>query len=115
MTTMHLILCFLDYPDKLPAVIELMRRHELGDPLILRAQSAAAALSINVPIFSGIRSVLGQVNEDRLILVSTMNRSDDESLLTRVEKIQKTLDAEPPPLGKFFVVPLANVKPNAPS
>jgi hypothetical protein len=109
MPSMFLILGVSDYPDKLNEVIELMRHHELGDPLIFRAQSAAAALSVNVPAFSGIRGLLGPTNEDRLMFVSPFS-GDQQTLSSKLESIHKSLDAEPPPIARFFAIPLATPK-----
>jgi hypothetical protein len=52
-----LLITLLDQVEQLERAIRRLRDFGIPEPLVLRARSAAAALSAEVPVFAGLRSL----------------------------------------------------------
>jgi hypothetical protein len=101
----YLLIALLNRVDQPEKAIERLRSFGIPDPLVLRARSAAAALSAEVPVFAGLRSLALGADEDRLVLVTLMvlKAEDVERLVTRV---QLEMDADDPPMGRLVALPV---------
>jgi hypothetical protein len=102
----HLFLAFLDHADQPERAIRRLREFGLPEPLILRARSVAAALSVEVPVFAGLRSLALGADEDRLILVSLVPALPAEEVERLVQRIQLEMDADDPPMGRLVALPV---------
>jgi hypothetical protein len=102
---MYLVMALLDRVDDPEKAISRFREFGLPDPVVLRARSAAAALSTEVPVFAGLRSLALGGDEDRLVLFCVLDVPEEEArrLLTRV---QLEMDADDPPMGQLLAVPV---------
>ena len=69
---MFLVITLLEQVEQLERAIRRLRDFGIPEPLVLRARSAAAALSAEVPVFAGLRSLALGADEDRLVLVSVL-------------------------------------------
>lgn len=103
---MFLFLAFIDQPDGPERAVRRLREFGLPDPFVLRARSAAAALSLEVPVFAGLRGLAEGADDDRLLLLSlhpTASAAEAERLVARV---QLEMDADDPPMGRIVAVPV---------
>lgn len=100
---MFLVIALLNRVDEPEKAIQRFRELGLPDPVLLRARSAAAALSAEVPVFAGLRSLALGADEDRLVGLSLLDagQSEVERLLTRV---QLEMDADDPPMGQLVAL-----------
>ncbi len=73
---------------------------------MVRARSAAATLSAEVPVFAGLRSLALGADEDRLILVSLLPIFPPEEVERLVQRIQLEMDADDPPMGRLVALPV---------
>lgn len=103
---MYLILLLLNRSDEPEKGIRRLREFGVSDPIILRARSAAAALSAEVPVFAGLRSLAIGADEDRLVLVSLHPFPSPEEAQRVVARIQLELDADHPPSGRVVALPV---------
>jgi hypothetical protein len=74
--------------------------------LVVRARSAAATLSAEVPIFAGLRSLALGADEDRLVLVSLLPSQSAEEVERLVQRVQLEMDADDPPMGRLVALPV---------
>jgi hypothetical protein len=101
----HLFIAFLNRVDQPEKAIDRLRTFGIPDPWVLRARSTAAALSAEVPVFAGLRSLALGADEDRLVLVSMMPIAQDEAQRL-VSRIQLEMDADDPPMGRLVALPI---------
>jgi hypothetical protein len=101
----YLFVALLHHIDAAEKAVERFRTFGLGEPLMVRARSAAAVLSAEVPIFGGLKSLALGADEDRLVALSFVATAQEEAerLLARV---QLEMDADDPPMGRLFAVPV---------
>lgn len=103
---MFLLITLLDQVEQLERAIRRLRDFGIPEPLVLRARSAAAALSAEVPIFAGLRSLALGADEDRLLLVSVLPQSSSEEIERLVQRVQLEMDADEPPMGRLIALPV---------
>jgi len=72
----------------------------------VRARSAMAALSAEVPIFAGLRGLAVGADEDRLVLVSLMPDAPAAEVERLVQRVQLEMDADDPPMGRLVALPV---------
>ena len=101
---MHLVLVFLNRPDQPEKAVERLREFGVPDPLFVRARSTVAALSAEVPIFAGLRSLAIGADEDRLVLVTLMSFASTEEAERLVTRLQLEMDADSPPSGRIVAL-----------
>jgi hypothetical protein len=106
----HLVLAFLHRSDQPERAVARFREFGLPEPLLLRARSAAAALSTEVPVFAGLRNLALGVDEDRLLLVCHATFTSDEDVQRVITRIQLEMDADDPPMGTVVALPLIAAK-----
>ena len=103
---MFLVITLLDQVDQLERAIGRLRDFGIPEPLVLRARSAAAALSAEVPVFAGLRSLALGADEDRLILVSVLPQPSSEEIERLVQRVQLEMDADEPPMCRLIALPV---------
>jgi hypothetical protein len=100
----HVILVLLNRAEQPEKVIQRLREFSVPDPVVVRARSAAAALSTEVPIFAGLRSLSLGADEDRLILISHKAFESIDEAKRLLARLQLEMDADMPPSGKVFAI-----------
>ena len=103
---MFLVVALLNQGDPPQRAIARLRQFGVPDPWVVRARSAAAALSADVPVFGGLRSLAAGMDEDRTVLISAAPFSSAEEAERVVNRIQLEMDADEPPMGRVFALPL---------
>lgn len=103
---MFLLIALLDQVEQLERAIRRLRDFGIPEPLVLRARSAAAALSAEVPVFAGLRSLALGADEDRLVLLSVLPQSAAEEVERLVQRVQLEMDADEPPMGRLLALPV---------
>ncbi|HVG58983.1 MAG TPA: hypothetical protein VNA24_10530 [Hyalangium sp.] len=103
---MFLIITLLEQVEQLERAIRRLRDFGIPEPLVLRARSAAAALSAEVPVFAGLRSLALGADEDRLLLVSVLPQASSEETERLVQRVQLEMDADDPPMGRLIALPV---------
>ena len=103
---MFLLIALLDQVEQLERAIRRLRDFGIPEPLVLRARSAAAALSAEVPVFAGLRSLALGADEDRLVLLSLLPQSSAEEIDRLVQRVQLEMDADEPPMGRLVALPV---------
>ena len=103
---MYLFLTFLQHVDQPERAIQRLRDFGIPEPLVLRARSAMATLSAEVPIFSGLRGLALGADEDRLVLVSLVAEPDAAAVERLVQRVQLEMDADDPPMGRLVALPV---------
>lgn len=103
---MFLVITLLDQVDQLERAIGRLRDFGIPEPLVLRARSAAAALSAEVPVFAGLRSLALGADEDRLLLLSLLPQSSGEEIERLIQRVQLEMDADEPPMGRLIALPI---------
>jgi len=101
-----LVITLLDQVDQLERAIGRLRDFGIPEPLVLRARSAAAALSAEVPVFAGLRSLALGADEDRLLLLSLLTQSSGEEIERLIQRVQLEMDADEPPMGRLIALPI---------
>jgi hypothetical protein len=101
-----LVITLLDQVDQLERAIGRLRDFGIPAPLVLRARSAAAALSAEVPVFAGLRSLALGADEDRLLLLSLLPQSSAEEIERLIHRVQLEMDADEPPMGRLIALPV---------
>lgn len=104
---MFLFIIFLARADQPEKAAERLKSFGLADPLFIRARSAAQALSAEVPMFAGLRSLAPGADEDRLVLICTFNGSADDAQKL-VSRVQLEMDADDPPMGRIVALPVVS-------
>jgi hypothetical protein len=102
----YLLIAFLDQVEQTERAVRRLREFGIPEPLVVRARSAAAALSAEVPIFAGLRSLALGADEDRLLLVSLLPASSAEEVERMVQRVQLEMDADEPPMGRLVAIPV---------
>jgi hypothetical protein len=105
-----LLLLLLDRADRPDRAVARLREFGVPDPLIVRARSVEAALSTEVPVFAGLRSLALGADDDRLILFSILPAATSDEVQRLVNRIQLEMDADDPPMGKLIAVPVFSAK-----
>ncbi|HEX8705490.1 MAG TPA: hypothetical protein VF815_42040 [Myxococcaceae bacterium] len=103
---MFLLIALLDEVEQLERAIRRLRDFGIPEPLVVRARSAAAALSAEVPVFAGLRSLALGADEDRLVLLSLLPQSNAEEVERLVQRVQLEMDADEPPMGRLVALPV---------
>jgi hypothetical protein len=101
-----LLIALLDEVEQLERAIRRLRDFGIPEPLVVRARSAAAALSAEVPVFAGLRSLALGADEDRLVLLSLLPQSNAEEVERLVQRVQLEMDADEPPMGRLVALPV---------
>ena len=103
---MYLLIALLDHVDQPERAIRRFRDFGVPEPLVVRARSAAATLSAEVPMFAGLRGLALGADEDKLILVSVLQSLPTEEVERLVQRIQLEMDADDPPMGRLVALPV---------
>lgn len=103
---MYLLIAFLEQVEQTERAIRRLREFGIPEPLVVRARSAAAALSAEVPVFAGLRSLALGADEDRLLLVSLLPPAPAEEVERLVQRVQLEMDADDPPMGRLVALPV---------
>ncbi|MCP3103949.1 hypothetical protein LZ198_34245 [Myxococcus sp. K15C18031901] len=103
---MYLVITFLEQMEGTERAIRRLREFGIPEPLVVRARSAAAALSAEVPIFAGLRSLALGADEDRVVLVSVLPSASAEEVERLVQRVQLEMDADDPPMGRLVALPV---------
>jgi hypothetical protein len=101
-----LFLAFLNRVEQPERAINRFREFKLPDPFVIRARSAAAVLSTEIPLFGGLRSLASGTDEDRLILCAWVRGIDAAEAERLVGRIQLEMDADEPPMGTLVALPM---------
>jgi hypothetical protein len=102
---MFLVIALLNRVDAPEKAIQRFRELGLPDPVLVRARSAAAALSAEVPVFAGLRSLALGADEDRLVGLALWDAAQPE--VERVlARVQLEMDADDPPMGQVVALPV---------
>ncbi len=107
---MYLFIALLNQIEQPERAVARLRQFGLPEPVFVRARSAAAALSSEVPVFAGLRSLALGADEDRLILLSFKPDVSAEEAQRLVERIQLEMNADDPPMGRLLAVPVLAAK-----
>ena len=102
---MYLVLTFLDRNDPPETAIARLKAVGIPEPLVLRARSVGAALSTEVPIFAGLRTLATGADEDRMLLVSLWPISDGAEVKRLITRVQLEMSTDDPPSGRIVAVP----------
>jgi hypothetical protein len=102
----YLLLTFLEHADQPERALRRLREFDLPEPWVVRARSAMAALSAEVPIFAGLRGLAVGADEDRLLLVSLLPDAPAEEVERLVQRLQLEMDADDPPMGRVVALPV---------
>ncbi|EAU61973.1 hypothetical protein STIAU_6614 [Stigmatella aurantiaca DW4/3-1] len=97
----------LEQVEQLERAIRRLRDFGIPEPWVVRARSAAAALSAEVPVFAGLRSLALGADEDRLVLLSLLPQSAEE-IERLVNRVQLEMDADEPPMGRLIALPVVS-------
>ncbi|NMO21128.1 hypothetical protein HPC49_28855 [Pyxidicoccus fallax] len=103
---MYLVITFLEHLDGTERAIRRLREFGIPEPLVVRARSAAAALSAEVPVFAGLRSLALGADEDRVLLVSLLPAVPAEEMERLIQRVQLEMDADDPPMGRLVALPV---------
>ncbi|MCP3142374.1 hypothetical protein [Pyxidicoccus xibeiensis] len=103
---MYLLITFLEQLEGTERAIRRLREFGIPEPLVVRARSAAAALSAEVPVFAGLRSLALGADEDRVLLVSLLPVLPAEEVERLVQRVQLEMDADDPPMGRLVALPV---------
>lgn len=102
---MHLFVALWNHSERPEKVVERLKSFGLTDPWLVRARSAAAALSTDVPLFAGLRGLALGADEDRLVALTVVSWAPEE-VERVVQRLQLEMDADEPPAGRVFAVPV---------
>ncbi|MFP2957734.1 hypothetical protein ACLEPN_07860 [Myxococcus sp. 1LA] len=103
---MYLVITFVEQLEGTERAIRRLREFGIPEPLVVRARSAAAALSAEVPVFAGLRSLALGADDDRVILVSLLPGVPAEEMERLVQRVQLEMDADDPPMGRLVAMPV---------
>ncbi|RKG98698.1 hypothetical protein D7V97_32645 [Corallococcus sp. CA053C] len=103
---MYLVLTFLEQVETTERAIRRLREFGIPEPLVIRARSAAAALSAEVPVFAGLRSLALGADEDKIVLVSVLPGLPPEEMERLIQRVQLEMDADDPPMGRLVALPV---------
>lgn len=103
---MFLLALLLERVDEPERAIALLRQAGVSEPILLRGRSASAALSTEVPVFAGLRSLAAGADDDRLIAFGLAPLASTEEAQKALARLKLELDADHPPSGRAFGLPL---------
>ncbi|WIG97401.1 hypothetical protein [Myxococcus sp. SDU36] len=103
---MYLVITFLEQLEGTERAIRRLREFGIPEPLVVRARSAAAALSAEVPVFAGLRSLALGADDDRVILLSLLPGLPAEEMERLIQRVQLEMDADDPPMGRLVAMPV---------
>jgi hypothetical protein len=98
-----LLLALIPHAERPERILERFREFGVPEPTLVRARSAAQALSPEVPLFAGLRALAPGADEDSLVLLATMNAPKEE-VERLISRIQLEMDADDPPMGKLYAL-----------
>nr|WP_225937239.1 hypothetical protein [Myxococcus sp. RHSTA-1-4] len=101
-----MVITFLEQLEGTERAIRRLREFGIPEPLVVRARSAAAALSAEVPVFAGLRSLALGADEDRVLLVSLLPTVPVEEMERLIQRVQLEMDADEPPMGRLVALPV---------
>jgi hypothetical protein len=104
----HLVLVLLERTDAPERAFGRLRVGGIPDPVVLRARSTMAALSAEVPIFAGLRTLTLGADEDRLVLMSFWPTSDAAEVQQMITRVQLEMSADDPPTGHIIALPVVS-------
>jgi len=104
----HLLIALLEAADTSDRTLAHLSAAGVREPWILRARSAAAVLSADVPVFSGLRSLAFGTDEDRLVVLALIDLPTQEEVSALLLRVQAELDKERPSAGRAFALPLVS-------
>ena len=107
---MHLLVLLLDRADRPDQAVARLREFGVPDPVVVRARSVEAALSTEVPVFAGLRSLALGADDDRLMLISALPASAADEVQRLVTRVQLEMDADDPPMGRIFAIPVISAQ-----
>lgn len=102
----HLFVALLNHVDAAEKAVQRFRQFGLGEPFVVRARSAAAVVSAEVPVFGGLKSLALGADEDRLVAISLLPLADAQEAQRLVTRVQLEMDADEPPMGRIVAVPV---------
>lgn len=108
---MHLFLALVHHADAAERIVARFRQFGLGDPLVIRARSATAVLSAEVPVFAGLKGLALGADEDRLLALSFLPLTDASEVQRLVTRVQLEMDADDPPMGRLVALPVIGAEP----
>nr|WP_239578189.1 hypothetical protein [Archangium primigenium] len=100
------MITLLDHVDQPERAIRRLREFGIPEPLVVRARSAEATLSAEVPVFAGLRGLVLGADEDRLIFLSVLDTGSAEEVERLVSRVQLEMDADDPPMGRLVALPV---------
>lgn len=103
---MYLFIALVQRADLAEKVVARFRQFGLGDPLVVRARSAGAVLSAEVPVFGGLKGLALGADEDRLLAISLVPTSEEAEAQRLVTRVQLEMDADDPPMGRLVAFPV---------
>ena len=102
---MYIVLTLLETNDTAETAITRLKAVGIPDPMVIRSRSVSAALSTEVPIFAGLRTLAAGADEDRLLLVSLWPNSDAAEVKRLITRVQLEMSADLPPSGRIVALP----------
>ncbi len=103
---MYLFIALINRSDLADKAVARFRQFGLGEPWVVRARSASAVLSAEVPVFGGLRSLALGADEDRLLAVSLLPLADAAEAERLVTRLQLEMNADDPPMGQVVALPV---------
>ncbi|MBX5484798.1 MAG: hypothetical protein IRZ16_23490 [Myxococcaceae bacterium] len=103
---MHVFLALIDKVEAAEKLIGRFRQFGLGEPVVVRARSAAAVLSAEVPVFGGLKGLVLGADEDRVLALSFVPVTEPAEAQRLVTRVQLEMDADDPPMGRIFALPV---------
>ena len=101
-----MFVAFIDRAAQPERAIRRFQEFGLTDPWVIRARSVEAALSAEVPIFTGLRSLAAGADEDRLLLCALLPSVPAEEAQRLVTRLQLEMSADDPPMGRVIAFPV---------
>lgn len=102
---MYIVLTLLETNDTPATALARLKAVGIPDPMVIRSRSVSAALSSEVPIFAGLRTLAAGADEDRLLLVSFWPNSDAAEVKRLITRVQLEMSADVPPSGRIVALP----------
>ena len=103
---MYLFIALINRSDLAEKTVARFRHFGLGEPWVIRARSASAVLSAEVPVFGGLRSLALGADEDRLLAISLLASEDPSEVERLVTRVQLEMNADDPPMGQVVALPV---------
>jgi hypothetical protein len=105
---MQLLVVFLNRLDLLEKVVSLLAEIGVTEATILEGQAMGYFLAHEVPIFAGLRQLVGEKREPNRTILALL---EGEKALDELERLlrQEGIDFTRPDVGVLMSVPLARV------